>query len=57
MSEEYDYQYMNMWIDPYSPECVVIKNSASSQYILKKEEMDTSVEDQVCEEWRKIWID
>jgi hypothetical protein len=57
MSVEYDYNYTSMWIDPYSPECVIITNNVVEQRVLKQEQVVDSVVEQVCEEWKRIWID
>jgi len=57
MSVEYDYNYTSMWIDPYSPECVIITNNVVEQRVLKQEQVVDSVVEQVYEEWKRIWID
>ena len=62
MSEEYDYNYMTMWIEPYSHTESINENTKSesdSKSDSKSESIiDTYISsqpDHIYDEWKMIW--
>ena len=60
MSEEYDYNYMTMWIEPYSHTEYINENTKSdSKSNLKSESIiDTYISSEpecIYDEWKMIW--
>ena len=60
MSEEYDYNYMTMWIEPYSHTEYINENTKSDSKSDSKSEsiIDTYISsqpDHIYDEWKMIW--
>ena len=60
MSEEYDYNYMTMWIEPYSHTESINENTKSESEFDSKSEsiIDTYISsqpDHIYDEWKMIW--
>ena len=64
MSEEYDYNYMTMWIEPYSHTESIIENTKSDSKSDSKSKsksesiIDTYISsepDNIYDEWKMIW--
>ena len=58
MSEEYDYNYMTMWIEPYSHTESINENTKSDSDSKSESIIDTYISSQpdpIYEEWNIIW--
>ena len=58
MSEEYDYHYMTMWIEPYSHVISTTNDRQPNKYTKSESIIDTYISsqpDHIYDEWKMIW--